>query len=291
VLFVSAFLKSASNSFQRLNEEYTVPVFSSTGLRVYSDTRPFNLKIADLQKGLILVYNGVERVGEGTGFGFPVLTYGKETFFSASSTSSIARTDSSVRIRKEFIMDRIARNRFRNVHLENAQVRAFIKYLTELYQRSSNFRFLALKEFFVNIGVKSVFVKTASIGKLIVTYDLCSCVVNVKIDFSHLKKKHPEKIFVLNEQSANFFRKYSDARHASFADEQIGAWDMVDSEWASITDMQGQVGFRLWSVNGSVLRRGREVMNGHMDWVGLDYEVEPRNQVFEYKIEILGGSS
>jgi hypothetical protein len=287
---VSVFLKSASSSFQRLNEAYTVPVFSSTGLRVYSDTRPFNLKIANLQKGLILVYKGIERIGEGTGFGFPVLMYGKETFFSASSTVSIARTDSSVRIRKEFIMDRIARNKFRNVHLENTQVRAFIKYLTELYQRNSNFRYLSLKEFFVNMGVESVFLKTAPIGKLTVTYDLHSCVVNVKVDFSHLKKKHPEKIFILNEQSANFFRKYSDAHHASFADEQIGAWDIVDSEWAAITDMQEQVGFRLWSANGDVLRRGREIMNGYMDWVGLDYEVEPRNNCFEYKIEILGAN-
>jgi hypothetical protein len=105
-----------------------------------------------------------------------------------------------------------------------------------------------------------------------------------------LKKKHPEKIFILNEQSASFFRKYFDAHCPCFFDEQIGAWDTVDSEWAAITDAQKQVGFRLRNVNGSVLRRGREVMKDHMDWVGLDYEVKSRNPVFEYKIEILGAS-
>jgi hypothetical protein len=271
-----------------LNEEYTVPIFNSVALRVYSDTKPFNLKIASLQKGLILVYDGVERVGEGAGFGFPVLMFGDETFFSASSTISIARTGSAVRVRKEFIMDRTARNKFRNVHLENTQVRAFIRYLTGLYQTNSSFRFLTLKEFFVTIGVESVFVKTAPIGKVTVTYDVRSCVVNIKVDFSHLKKKRPEKVFVLNEQSASFFRKYTDANRASFADKQIGAWDIVNSDWAAITSLQKHVGFQLWNVKGSVLRRGREVMKGSMDWIGLDYEVEPQNTVFKYKIKILG---
>ena len=287
---MSSVLKLAScNDYKQQNaEEYTVPLLNSVALRVYSNTKPFNLKIANLQKGLIFVHNGIERVGEGTGFGFPVLIYGKETFFSASSTISVAHTGSFVRIQKEFFMDRIARNKFRNVHLENAQARAFIKYLTELYQRNKSLRFLSLKEFLVNMGVESVFVKTPSIGKITVTYYLSSCVVNVKVDFSQLKKKHPQKIFILNEQSASFFRKYSEAQYESIVDEQIGAWDIVDSDWASLTDLQESVGFRLWNVNGSVLRRGREIMNGHMDWAGLDYEVDPQNDVFEYKIEISG---
>jgi hypothetical protein len=287
----SALQLASCNDYRQQNaEEHTVPLLSSVALRVYSNTKPFNLKIANLQKGLIFVHNGIERVGEGTGFGFPVLIYGKETFFSASSTISVAHPGSFVRIRKEFFMDRIARNKFRNVHLENAQARTFIKYLTELYQRNKSLRFLSLKEFFVNMGVESVFVKTASIGKIIVTYDLSSCVVNVKVDFSQLKKKHPQKIFILNEQSASFFRKYSVAQYESFVDEQIGAWDIVDSDWACLTDLQESVGFRLWNINGCVLRRGREIMNGHMDWAGLDYEVYPQNDVFEYKIEILGGN-
>jgi hypothetical protein len=71
-------------------------------------------------------------------------------------------------------------------------------------------------------------------------------------------------------------------------DRQIGAWDIVDSDWACLTDLQGRVGHRLWGVRGSVLRRGRETMKNCLDWVGLDYELNPRREVFEYKIEILG---
>jgi len=54
-------------------------------LRLYASTEPRNLKIADLQKALILVVNGTEAVGEGTGFGLPVLVYSDETYFSGSS--------------------------------------------------------------------------------------------------------------------------------------------------------------------------------------------------------------
>jgi len=285
----SAVQTALSDNYERLNsEKYTALLSNSVILEVYSSTKPCNLKIANLQKGLIFVYKGAERVGEGTGFGVPVLIYPKETYFSSSSTISVAQTAESIKIRKEFYMDRAARNKFRNVYLENQKTRAFIRYLTDLYQKNRRLRFLSLKKFFVNMGVESTFVKTASAGKVSVTYDISNCVINVKVDFLHLKKAHLQKVFVLNEQSASFFRKYSDADHSSLVDKQIGAWDAVCSEWACLMNLQGRIGYRLWKVNGSVLRRGRESMKNCLDWVGLDYEVDPDRKVFEYKIEILG---
>jgi len=285
----SAVQTALSDNYERLNsEKYTALLSNSVILEVYSSTKPCNLKIANLQKGLIFVYKGAERVGEGTGFGVPVLIYPKETYFSSSSTISVAQTAESIKIRKEFYMDRAARNKFRNVYLENQKTRAFIRYLTDFYQKNRRLRFLSLKEFFVNMGVESTFVKTASAGKVSVTYDISNCVINVKVDFLHLKKAHLQKVFVLNEQSTSFFRKYSDADHSSLVDKQIGAWDAVGSEWACLMNLQGRIGYRLWKVNGSVLRRGRESMKNCLNWVGLDYEVDPDRKVFEYKIEILG---
>lgn len=282
---------ASDDDYKRLKtEKHAVPLSNSIALEVYSNTKPHNLKIANLQKGLILVHNGKERVGEGTGFGFPILIYPKETFFSGSSKVSVAQTTESIKIRKEFNMDRAARNKLGNVYLENQKARAFIRYLTDLYQKNRRFRFLSLKEFFVKMGVESTFVKTAAVGKVAVTYDINNYFINIKVDFHHLQKVRPKKVFILNEQSAKFFRKYSDARHVSLVDKQIGAWDGVSPEWACLTNMQGQVGYRLWKVNGSVLRRGREIMNNCLDWAGLDYEVNPDCENFEYKIEILGSN-
>jgi hypothetical protein len=285
-------MQAASNdNYKPLKtEKYTVPLSNSIALKIYSNTKPYNLKIANLQKGLILVYGGKERVGEGTGFGFPVLIYPKETFFSGSSTVSVAQTTASIKIRKEFYMDRAARNKLGNVYLENQKARAFIRYLTDFYQKNRRFRYLSLKEFFVKMGVESAFVKTAAVGKVAVTYDINNCVINVKVDLHDLRKVSSKKVFVLNEQSASFFRKYSDAQQASLVDKQIGAWEDVSPEWACLTSVQGEVGYRLWKVDGSVLRRGRETMSNCLDWVGLDYEVDPDSEVFEYRIEILGGT-
>ncbi|HYA22380.1 MAG TPA: hypothetical protein VEG31_04350, partial [Thermoproteota archaeon] len=61
---------------------YTIPLRASLALRIYSDNRPHNLKIAELQKGLILVHDEEELVGEGSGFGVPVLLCSGETYFS-----------------------------------------------------------------------------------------------------------------------------------------------------------------------------------------------------------------
>jgi hypothetical protein len=54
----------------RRDEAFGFRISDHTCIRVYSGSRPHNWKIADLQKGLVLVYDDVEMVGEGTGLVF-----------------------------------------------------------------------------------------------------------------------------------------------------------------------------------------------------------------------------
>src|SRR4030066_395154 len=238
------------------SEKHTIPISNSVAVEVYSNPKPCNLKIGCLQKGLIFTHDGTERVGEGTGFGFPVLIYPKETYFSSSAMVWIRKTSDSIKIKKEFIMDRIAWNKFGNARLENQQARTFIRFLTDLYQKNKRFRFLAVKEIIVNMGVQNTFVKTVSIGKLPVTYEITNCTVNVKVDFRQLRKKNPRKIFVLNEQSASFFRRYADSQGSVLVDGQIGAVDTIDADWACLTDLKGRIGFRLLNVDGCIFGWG-----------------------------------
>ena len=284
----SAGLALSQNPQQLSLEKYSVPVSDCLALEVYSSTKPDNLKIASLQKGLVFVYKGIERIGEGTGFGFPILIYPKETYFSSSAEVWMKKTPSSIKIKKEFTMDRIARNKLGNARLENQQARTLIRILTDLYQKNKRFRFLAVKEVIVNMGVQNTFVKTVSIGKLPVTYEITNCTANVKVDFRQLRKKPPRKIYVLNEQSASFFRRCADSQDSVLVDGQIGAWDTIDADWACLTDLKGRIGFRLWNVGGCVFRRGRETMKNCLDWSGLDYEIDPKSEVFEYRIDLLG---
>lgn len=269
-------------------DKYTISLSNSLALRIYSDTKPYNWKTADLQKGLIFVYKEVETVGEGTGFGVPVLIYSDETYFSGSSHVYLFRQNNFTIIRKEFFMDKITRNRFRNVRLENRKLRAVLRNMAELYQKHRHLRFLTLKNLNMKMGVHASFVKTTPTGKVIVTYGISQGHVLVKADFSLLKRENLQKILMFNEQGSRFFRRYSDSDGTKLADGQIGAWDAIEAEWASITDLQGTVGFRLGRIKNSVLRRGREFLEGCLDWVGLNYEINPKNAVFEYEIGILG---
>jgi hypothetical protein len=277
--------------FQQLySEKYSIPISTCLTLYIYSSTKPHNLKIASLQKGLICVCDGRERIGEGAGFGFPVMVCPEETYFPSAAVISLSKSSTATKVRKEFIMDRIARNKFGDVRLENQKTRAIIRYLCRLYQEKTYFRFpfLIFKRFMVKVGVDTGFVETKPIGKVVVTYAVHENAIKVQVNLSQIEAKRRKKLFILNEQSADFFRKYYDSRGTALVDKQIGAWDNVNAEWACFTDAQGQVGFRLWQVKGAVLRRGRETLHDCLDWVGLDYEVNVNRDFFEYDIELLG---
>ena len=106
---------------------------------------------------------------------------------------------------------------------------------------------------------------------MIVTYTLDRNRILVKLSFSQLDQNNLQKVFVLNEQGAHFFRKYSDSEGLKLNDEEIGAWDSVTAKSAKIADKQDRIGFRLKNVEGTVLRRGREAVKGfsRLDWFRL----------------------
>ena len=101
-------------------------ISDSISLKVYSSTNPQNMKIADLQKGLILLCDGTDVIGEGTGFGVPIAKYSDETVFSGSSSLYIRRLGDIIEIRKEFLMDLIARDRLRSFKLKIPGIRTII---------------------------------------------------------------------------------------------------------------------------------------------------------------------
>ena len=270
--------------------ECTFPISNSVALRVHLDTKPRNMKIADLQKGLIFFYNGVDVAGEGTGFGVPILKYSDETYFSGSSTLHVHKQGNLAVIRKKFFMDMVARDRFRNLKLENRKIRTLIDYISMLYQKHKRLdrSILLVKGFLLRFGVKPSFTKIPPKGKVTATYIIDRRRILVKMNFSLLDRINLEKVFVLNEQGALFFRTYSDSDGLRLVDEEIGAWTDVKAQSANITDYHNGIGFGLKNVKGGILRRGRELLKDSLDWVGLDYELGPENDFFEYEIEILG---
>jgi hypothetical protein len=268
----------------------TYSISDSVALKIHSDTKPLNMKIASLQKGVIFQYNGVEVVGEGMGFGVPIGKYSDETFFSGSSVLQVNKQENLVIFRKEFLMDLIARDKFRNLKLENMKLRRTIDYISLLYQKHKSLAGLILltKGLLFKLGADTFFVKTKPKGKVIVTYTVNRNRILVKMNFSQLDRNNLQKVFVHNEQGARFFRRYSDSDGLKLNDKEIGAWDLVRAHSARITDKHDRVGFGLKNVEGAVLRRGMETAKDSLDWVGLDYELNPEDDQFEYEIEIFG---
>ena len=269
-------------------EEYTIPISTEVGLRISSDTKPHNLMIANLQKGLRFIYRGKEMVGEGTGFGVPVLLYSNDTYFSGSSRVSFSTKGIVHTIRKEYTMNKLQRKKMRGVKLENPILRTVWKYLDRLYQKHRHLQPAFSHDILGKLHIHLEFVDTKSVGKVIATYSIEHDRIKVRIDFDPIEKKGLRKIFVLNEQGSKLFRRYSDSCGAELVEREIGGWGIVEAESACITDQQGKVGFQLWASRSGNLHRGREFVKNLADWIGLDYEISPVNSVFEYKIKILG---
>ncbi len=284
--------KSGSSCFMPLPN--THPISNSVAIRVHSDTKPKNMKTAQLQKGLIFLYKGSEVIGEGIGFGVPIAKYFDETVFSGSSSLTVRTQENIVEIRKKFIMDLVTRNTIRNCKLENPKIRTLLDYISTIYKKQyqSHVHFaqyvLLTRNLLFKFGVKSTFIKGPSKGTIVVTYVLDRNRILVKLDLRSLERNNLDKIFVLNEQGAHFFRNYSDSENLKLNNEAIGAWNDVTSQTAKITNEQDKIGFSLKKIEGTKLRRGRELIKDSLDWIGLDYELGAEYSQFEYEIEVFG---
>lgn len=263
-------------------------VSAHTSLRLYPDARPHNCRIADLQKGLVLVHKGAERVGEGTGFGVPIARYDGKTYFSSASTVQISRKGRYVTATKQFSLDTVAEKNFANVKMENRPMHKLTAYIDELYRKHKHLRLLTLANLSKNLGLVTNFVRVKPIGNVTLTYRIKPPMLHVEVGLDSLRKSKLETVFLSNEQSSRFFAKYRDSSGAVLYDRKIGAWEEVEVDWACISNKTDEAGFRLWKVKDAILYRGREYLADFFDWAGLDYEIGSEKTRFEYDVEILG---
>jgi hypothetical protein len=279
-----------TESLARYSEvkDATIPLSSGLSLRIHHDSQPRVGKVADLQKGLILLYKNVELVGEGLGFGVPIIKNMNETYFSGSARLRLAKDGGAFLVRKEFILDLIERNEFASVRLENRRVRAVLRFVGDVYQKHKRLQHLTPKTLAHKAGYKAKFVKVDSIGSVLVDYTIDGTNVHVRADFGSVLMNRLEGFFMLNEQAGTCFRRYSDSDGLELFDNDIGAWFPIKADSACLTHNQGTVGFRVHTVDGALLRRGGEYLKDSLDWVGLDYELKQKKRLFEYDVEVVG---
>jgi hypothetical protein len=275
----------------RDDKKHVPPITLNMGnrisFRLYEDTRPHCLDTAPLQKGLVLIFDGKELIGEGVGFGVPVVKYRDKTYFSSLAKSSLREEKNRSVLIKSFNLDTISRKRLGSTSYVNYDFYSFFHKLFEkacLSHKRLTPAFNMIMELRRALKVQTDFVKVAQRGKITVTYACLPEGVEVGFDFSDLEMAGCQEILVLNEQGSTFFTRYSDTFGLSLFDGSIGAWEKVRAKWASLSDANQTLCFTLANTVAAPLFRGWERTKGRFSWAGLSYSLPPTVSTFNYAI-------
>lgn len=252
-------------------------------LRLYEDTRPWNYEIGGVQKGLVLVHNGVEIIGEGAGFGVPIAKYRDKTFFPGSGC--IQRIDAN-KVVKTFTLNTISTKKIGERHLPDTIYHKVHRLFTKLYLDFNEVRplFDAIIKLRRSAGVTTEFIQTHPRGRVRTVYELKEDIISVEMNFNCLASGL-EQLIVLNEQGADWFYCYRDSEGKTLSGRQIGAWDEVTADEASIISDEAGICFHVKRKNGSQLMRGWEKVEGSLSWAGLNYILPDVNR-FDYDIRL-----
>jgi hypothetical protein len=283
---------TSKDKLQLSGEPYTIPLERTLALRIYADSRPHNLEISQLQKGLILMLGERELIEEGVGFGVPVAMFSDKTYFSGSATVSIPSGCQKKVVVQQFYMDTVSRKIWKNkVFADNSVYQLFSRFLMGIYRkypasRRGIFPLIKLRN---RLGIQTRFTKAKHRGTITVTYKIKRNSVVIEADLTKIDKHNCTKVLLLNEQGSTFFRRFHDSNGTSLTDEKIGAWDVVDADWAWFSDINYTLGFRLQRLPPYKLMRGREYIKDRLSWAGMAYELNPHTGYFQYEVKILRG--
>lgn len=273
------------------NDAFNMKISNNIFVRLYPDSRPHVLEIADLQKGLLLVVDGMELVGEGTGFGVPIVKYEDSTYFSQDATIFLTKDSDSISIVKSFEISSISKKRLgKGVFLNDGFYNFLHKYFERVYLSWKNFRhaFDKIMELRKLLKINTQFVEGENKGQIDVHYKFFTSLIKIDIDFGKLSREGIKEILILNEQDSTFFRYYFDTDGCQLLDNQIGAWEKVKAKRASFSDLKKKIVFTLQNVNGAQLYRGREQVKKRFSWSGFTYSLPHNVSQFNYSIFLEG---
>lgn len=227
-------------------------------------------------------------VEEGVGMGVPVAIYSDETYFASNAELSIDHEDGKT-VTKRFLMDRVSRKNWKINGIVNSRIyRSVSKLLTGIYRdypfsRGVIFPLMLIRN---KLGVRTVYAKASPRGEIAVTYSVENSNLDIEVNLSGLNRESLKKVVLLNEQGATFFQRFCSSEGLDLVGDKIGAWDRVEGEWASLSNIGDTLGFSVKQLFGCRLFVGREYVQGHLAWTGMGYEVEPHRDTLSYTVHI-----
>lgn len=237
---------------------------------------------SELQKGLIIFFGTNPICGEGVGFGVPIVEYPNNTIF---STTAKFENKNGVFV-KCFSMDSFSIKIWRNKKIKNRLYHIIQRKLANKYKKNPRIRLLLtyLIKLQTLFGIKSSYQRIYSKGVIKVRYFFEKKKIRIYVDSSGLTDKNYKRLLILNEQSSDF-NLYKD-KFGILRTIDIGAWEEINSEWASLTNETLKLTFCMKNITGTKLYRGRELIKPRLDWSGFCYSVPYSKKVFEYIINI-----
>ena len=274
-------------------DTYDIPTHSKIVFRVYADSRPQVLQTAKLQKGIIIVCDGVELIEEGLGIGVPVCVYEDGTRFSLSADTYVDDTGNGLSVVKTFKINGIALRRFRGTVVKRGTyLDRFFRVLEKVYQHARRSGVVSLGLDLVSVlGVRNDYLESDSRGRITVTYTFTGTVVWINADITELVKEQLQSIVFTNELGGRWFSKYTDSDGTTLQGREIGAWQKVLAESATLKSPEFALEFSVYRPKGWMMVRGREVVRNRISWSGLDLVSVGRPKELHYRVEISGGSA
>jgi len=226
----------------------TLSLSDDMAVRLYSDTRPHTGKVARLQKGLILEVDGSEMVEEGFGFGLPLVEVEGQAYLSRSAS---VRREGNTLI-KQYTMDTM--------------------------DTPSGF-------------LRRKYEPVPSIGTVVVSYTVGADAIHMMVDLSGLETGW-DRAYVMNEQGARTFTRYHEPG-LEVGGDQFGKWQPTTARVGCIVAGNDSVQFCVETENEGPRYYGRERYNQYywigmyaLSWAGIDLELAPPENRFEYRIRV-----
>jgi hypothetical protein len=226
----------------------TIPLSRGMAVRLYTSTRPHTGKVARLQKGLVLEVAGSEVIEEGFGFGLPLVEVEGRAYLSRSA--SVEREGDT--LVKHYQMDTVDTP-------------------SGLLRRK--------------------YEPVPSIGTVVVSFTVGGDDIHAIVDLSGLEADW-NRIFLMNEQGAQTFSRYREPGLEVKGD-QFGRWQPTTERRGCVVAGDDSVQFCVETEDEGLRYYGRERYNQYywvgvyaLSWAGIDLELVPPVNRFEYHIRI-----